>query len=401
MAKILISFNFVPKYAIFGMMKSISAIKLGILGGGQLGRMLVQAGKEWNLDCYVLDESIDFPAGNVGARFTEGNFKSYQDVYNFGKNMDILTVEIEHVNIEALYQLQSEGVKIHPKPEALAIIKDKGLQKEFYKENGFPTASFKLFENKEDVLFAFNNKEIKIPFVQKSRLAGYDGKGVLLIKSEADLVELMDIPCVIEEAVEIDIEIAVIAAKNETGQVLCFPAVDMYFHPIANLVEIVTYPSESKKSIQEQARQIAEALIKKLKVCGLLAVEFFISKNGELLINEVAPRPHNSGHLTMEGCITSQFQQHIRGICNLALGSTEYHNATVMMNLLGNEGYSGNTIYENMEACLAVESAYIHLYGKKTTKSFRKMGHVNVIDSTVEKALKKAIKIKETLKIIA
>lgn len=383
------------------MNKSISALKLGILGGGQLGRMLVQAGKEWNLDCYVLDESIEFPAGNIGANFTEGNFKSYQDVYNFGKQLDVITVEIEHVNIEALFQLQSEGVKIHPRPEALEIIKDKGLQKQFYAEHQFPTADFRLFENKETVLEALNNNELSIPFVQKSRLAGYDGKGVLLIKTEADLNELMDCPCVIESAVEIETEIAVIAARNENGQVVCFPAVDMYFHPVANLVEIVTYPSETTKLIQAQAHKIAEDLINKLNVCGLLAVEFFVSKTGELLINEVAPRPHNSGHLTMEGCITSQFQQHIRGICNLALGSTVYHSPTVMMNLLGHEAYIGLTKYLNMEECLSIEGAYLHLYGKKTTKAFRKMGHVNVIDSSVEKALKKAIRIKETLKIIA
>lgn len=383
------------------MNKSISALKLGILGGGQLGRMLVQTGKEWNLDCYVLDESIEFPAGNIGANFTEGNFKSYQDVYNFGKQLDVLTVEIEHVNIEALFQLQSEGVKIHPRPEALEIIKDKGLQKQFYAQHQFPTADFRLFENRESVLEALKNKELSIPFVQKSRLAGYDGKGVMLIKTDDDLNELMDCPCVIESAVEIDTEIAVIAARNEDGQIVCFPAVDMYFHPVANLVEIVTYPSETTNSIQAQAHKIAEDLIHQLNICGLLAVEFFVSKTGELLINEVAPRPHNSGHLTMEGCITSQFQQHIRGICNLALGSTVYHSPTVMMNLLGHEGFTGKTKYVNMEECLAVKGAYLHLYGKKSTKAFRKMGHVNVIDSSVEKALKKAISIKETLKIIA
>jgi len=401
MAKILISFNFVPKYAIFCMMKSISEIKLGILGGGQLGRMLVQAAKEWNLDCYILDESKDFPAGNVGAQFTEGNFKSYQDVYNFGRQLDVLTVEIEHVNIEALFQLQIEGVKVHPRPEALATIKDKGLQKEFYSKHNFPTAAFKLFENKAEVLQAITDKSIEIPFVQKSRLAGYDGKGVVLIKTEAELSSLMDTACVIEEAINIEKEIAVIASRNEKEEIVCFPAVDMYFHPVANLVEIVTYPSEANKALQLQAKEIAEDLIKQLDICGLLAVEFFITEDGQLLINEVAPRPHNSGHITMEASITSQFQQHIRGICNLALGSTDYSNPAVMMNLLGEEGFAGKTRYEKLDTCLQVKGAYIHLYGKKMTKSFRKMGHVNVVDQTMEEALSKAIHIKETLKIVA
>lgn len=383
------------------MNKSISEIKLGILGGGQLGRMLVQAAKEWNLNCYILDESKDYPAGNVGANFVEGNFKSYKDVYEFGRDLDVITVEIEHVNIEALFQLESEGVVIHPKPESLQIIKDKGSQKQLYEDHGFPTAPYQLFESKAEILVAVNKAHICPPFVQKSRLAGYDGKGVQLIKSIDDLDSLMDLPCIVEDAIDIDIEIAVIAARNENGDISCYPAVDMAFHPVANLVEIVNYPSVSSAEIQEEAKAIAELLISKLKICGLLAIEFFVTKDGQLLINEVAPRPHNSGHLTMEGSYTSQFQQHLRGICNLPLGKTDFHNATVMMNLLGWEGFAGKTKYQNLEQCLEIEGSYIHLYGKSTTKPYRKMGHANVVDDSIDMALEKANTIKKTLKIIA
>lgn len=383
------------------MPKSIFEIKLGILGGGQLGRMLVQAGKEWNLECHVMDESDEFPSGNVGANFVTGNFKNHDDVYNFGKSLDILTVEIEHVNSEALLKLQAEGVEIHPDPKALNIIKDKGLQKLFYKENQFPSADFELFESKNEILTALKNNRISLPFVQKSRLAGYDGKGVAVIRSEKDMAELMDLPCVIEYMVNIETELSVIACRNKQNEIRCYPALDMTFHDKANLVEFVYYPSGISKEKQAEAAAIASKVIEKLEICGLLAVEMFLDKQGNILINEVAPRPHNSGHLTIEASITSQFQQHLRGVCNLPLGDTRFHSPAVMVNLLGWPGYTGETKYSGIEKCLGLEGAYIHLYGKKTTKAYRKMGHATILDKTLAEATRKAIQIKKLLKIYA
>ncbi len=383
------------------MPKSISEIKLGILGGGQLGRMLVQAGKEWNLECHVMDESDEFPSGNVGANFVTGNFKNYEDVYNFGRGLDILTVEIEHVNSDALFKLQQEGVEIHPKPQALNIIKDKGLQKLFYRENHFPSSEFELYENKAEILIALQNNKLSLPFVQKSRLAGYDGKGVVVIRSEKDLDELMDVPSVIEQMVDIHTEISVIASRNRNNEIRCYPTLDMTFHDKANLVEFVFYPSQISIEKQSEAEEIASMVIEKLDICGLLAVEMFLDKQGNLLINEVAPRPHNSGHLTIEASITSQFQQHLRGVCNLPLGDTRFHGPAVMVNLLGWEGFSGKTKYEGIESCLALEGAFIHLYGKTTTKAYRKMGHATVLDHSRSKATEKAEQIKKQLKIYA
>lgn len=383
------------------MSRSISEIKLGILGGGQLGRMLVQAGKEWNLHCAVMDESSDFPSGNVGAEFVLGNFKDYDDVYNFGRDKDILTVEIEHVNTDALIRLQNEGVEVHPDPKALNTIKDKGLQKLFYRENGFPTSEFQLFESKSDILHALSTGILSFPFVQKSRLAGYDGKGVSIIRQAEDEADIMDVPSVCEKLVNIHTEISVIACRNKQGQVRCYPAVDMDFHHKVNLVEFVYYPSRITKEKQQEAEAIAAGLIEKLGICGLLAVEMFLSHDNQLLINEIAPRPHNSGHITIEASVTSQFQQHLRGVCGLPLGDTRFHSAAVMVNLLGIAGKSGKTKYSGVDECLAVDGASIHLYGKPGTKPYRKMGHATVLDKSRAKATKKARNIRKLLKIHA
>lgn len=383
------------------MSKSISEIKLGILGGGQLGRMLVQAGKEWNLDCYVMDESAEYPSGNVGANFTKGDFKNFDDVYNFGRDFDVLTVEIEHVNSEALLKLRAEGKQIHPKPESLNIIKDKGLQKMFYREHNLPTSNFKLYKNRKEIVADINSGELTLPFVQKSRLAGYDGKGVHLLRNQSDIDEIMDVPSVIEAMVDIHTEISVIAARNSRNEIKCYPVVDMSFHDKANLVEFVYYPSNISKEKQLEAAIIASQVIEQLDICGLLAVEMFLDTGGHILINEIAPRPHNSGHLSIEASVTSQFQQHLRGVCNLPLGDTRFHSAAVMVNLLGADKFSGTAKYIGLEECLAIEGASIHLYGKNSTKPFRKMGHATVLDKTRNKATKKAKAIKKLLKIQA
>ena len=378
-----------------------SGFKLGILGGGQLGKMLALAAQNWELETWILDASEDFPAASVCTKFVKGNFNNYDDVYNFGKQVDVLTIEIEHVNTEALIQLEKEGVIVHPSPRNLNIIKDKGLQKQFYIDKNIPTAPFELYENSDDILTAINEKRLNFPFVQKSRTAGYDGRGVAVIKDINSLSKIMDTPSMIEPLIDIQKEIAVIVAKNENGQIKVFPPVEMEFNPVANLVELLICPAGLSEELSQKAIQLAEDVIKAYDLCGLLAVELFLDQNNELIVNEVAPRTHNSGHHTIDSCVTSQFQQQLRAVLNYPLGSTEILSPAVMLNLLGADGYTGQAKYEGLEKSMAIEGAKFHIYGKTITKPFRKMGHVTVVDHDLEKAKEKANFIKDTLRIIA
>ena len=376
--------------------------KIGVLGGGQLGKMLAQAANSWHLPLYFLDQDTSFPAARVSPYFFEGSFKDYDDVYQFGKDKNVLTIEIEHVNTEALHQLEKEGVTIHPSPAKLDIIKDKGLQKQFYAKHDIPTAPYGLFEDEAAVKEAVANGERPLPFVQKSRTAGYDGRGVSIIRTVADLDnKLLPGPCMIEDLVEMDKEIAVIVARNESGQTQAFPSVEMAFNPEANLVEFLFCPADISKEIATQAEQLAIQIINAYGICGLLAVELFLDKDGNLLVNEVAPRPHNSGHHTIDSCYTSQFEQHLRAILNLPLGSTKMKLPSVMVNLLGAPGHTGPAYYKNLEECLKIEGAYFHLYGKTTTKPFRKMGHATIVDESLERAVGKARWIQEKLEIVS
>ena len=379
----------------------INELKVGMLGGGQLGKMMALAAHNWDLTTWALDGAKNFPAGPVVSHFVEGNFKNYDDVYAFGKQVDILTIEIEHVNTEALLQLEKEGVKVHPSPSALNIIKDKGLQKEFYKKNDLPTSPFGLWESGEAIKNAIDSGEIKFPFVQKSREAGYDGKGVAVIKSEEDLHLLMDTPSMVEKMVDIEVEIAVVVARNENGEVKAFPPVAMEFNPVANLVEFLVCPAGLDEKVARGAAALAIKTIDAYHVCGLLAVELFLSKSGEILINEVAPRPHNSGHHTIDSCYTSQYEQHLRGILNLPLGSTKMKTASVMVNLLGEPEFTGPVNYEGLEECLKMEGVKVHLYGKTITKPYRKMGHVTILDAEIEQAKIKARKVKKILRVVS
>lgn len=375
--------------------------KLGVLGGGQLGKMLALAAGNWHLPLYVLDSDKGFPAGRVTPFFTEGNFKDYDDVYRFGRQLDVLTIEIEHVNTEALHQLEKEGLTIHPAPAQLDIIKDKGAQKLFYKEKEIPTAPFRLFDDEEAVRQAVARGEIAYPFVQKSRTAGYDGRGVSVIRDAAGLEGLLPGPCVIEEQVDIDKELAVIVARNAHGETKAFPAVEMEFNPEANLVEFLFCPAAISPELEAKAEALAIEVVKAYDICGLLAVELFLDKKGELLVNEVAPRTHNSGHHTIDSCYTSQFEQHLRAVLNFPLGSTRMKAPSVMVNLLGAEGHAGPAAYEGLEDCLAIEGVHIHLYGKAMTKPFRKMGHVTIVDERLAGAKAKARKVKELLKVVS
>lgn len=375
--------------------------KIGILGGGQLGKMLCQAGSKLGLDLYILEKDKTFPAAQVCASFVCGDITNYDDVMAFGKEMDIITIEIENVNIEALEALEGMGKKVYPKPSSLKIIKDKAKQKMFYEASGFPTSNFELFKNKEEVKQAILNGSLQIPFVQKSRTEGYDGKGVHVVTDDSKIDGLLDSASIVEDMVPIAKEIAVIVAKNPSGQMVTYPAVEMHFHPTANLVEYLFCPSEISDKQAKEAEKLAINIAAGLDIVGLLAVEMFVTVSGDILINEVAPRPHNSGHHTIEACVTSQYEMHLRAILDLPLGNTELVRPAVMVNVLGEPGYAGLALYSNLAECLSLSGVYPHIYGKKETKPYRKMGHVTIVDQHMEEAVKKAKFVQNTLKVIA
>ena len=356
--------------------------KLGILGGGQLGRMLIQEAVNFNIHISVLDPSVNAPCSDLANNFVVGNFNDYQTVLDFGKTVDVLTIEIEHVNIEALEELERLGKKVFPTPQALRTIQDKGLQKQFYKSNNIPTAPFHLIENADDALL-FKEKG---PFMQKLRKGGYDGKGVTPLRTEAEFNAAFNAPSVLEEFVPFVKELAVIVARNESGEIATFPLVEMEFNPEANLVEFIFSPANVNVEIEINAKKIATDIANKLEHVGLLAIELFLTEDGNLLVNEIAPRPHNSGHHTIEACFVSQYGMHLRAILNMPLGSTGLRTPAVMINLLGEKGFEGKARYENIEEVLHTEGAYIHLYGKEDTKPFRKMGHITVCNSNLEEA---------------
>jgi len=379
----------------------ISDFKLGIIAGGQLGKMLALAASNWDIKTYVLDTDDQCPAAHCCSFFVKGNYLNYDDVYRFGKTVDMITFEIENVNIEALKKLKQEGIKIYPDPETLEIIKDKGLQKEFYFQHEIPTSAFQLVKNKQDISEAVSVGRIRFPFIQKLRTGGYDGKGVMVVNSTEDLSHLLDGASIIEDKIDIKKEISVIVARNRDGEIKCFPAVEMEFNEKAHLVEKLFCPADIDDSLNNKAIQLATEIISTLKCCGLLAVEMFLDNENKLWINEIAPRPHNSGHHTIESVITSQFEQLLRAIFNLPLGSTQLKIPAVMINLLGESGYEGLVRYDGLTECMAIEGVKIHLYGKRITKSFRKMGHVTILSATLDEAKRKAEEVKHKLKVLA
>lgn len=377
-------------------------LKIGVLGAGQLGKMMALEAANWHIPFELMDKSSSFPAASYASRFVEGDFNNKEDVLSFGRQVDVLTIEIEHVHTGALKQLQSEGVLVYPQPEVLDVIIDKGLQKQFYKEHHLPTADFQLFADKAAIESALLKGELQFPFVQKSRTGGYDGKGVAVIKSEKDInTKLLSGPSMVEDLVDIEKELAVVIARNAKGEMRSFPIVDMVFDEKANLVDYLYAPTSISKELSAKALEIAKATAKAYHICGLLAIELFLTKKGEILINEVAPRPHNSGHHTIESCPTSQFAQHIRAILNLPLGDTQLLQPTVMLNLLGEPGYQGAVFYKGMEEVLAIPNVFVHLYGKKETRPYRKMGHITILAPTLDEALVKTRKVKTLIKCIA
>ncbi len=378
-----------------------SDFKLGILGGGQLGKMLLTETRRLDIHTLVIDPSNEAPCRIGSNEFYEGDLNDYNTVYNFGKSTDVLTFEIEHVNTDALEQLEREGVKVYPQPAMLRIIKNKADQKDFYIKNDIPTAGFKRFGSIVLLKEALTTEVVEMPFVWKSAEGGYDGNGVKVVRTMADLESLPNVECIAETMVPFKNELAVIVARNPSGEVRAYPVVEMEFHPEANQVEYVICPARIEDSVAEKATAIALQVSEAFRHVGLLAVEMFQTEEDEILVNEVAPRPHNSGHYSIEASYTSQFEQHLRAILDLPLGSTESKAAGIMVNLVGAEGYSGNVVYENIDDILKLDGVTPHIYGKKQTRPFRKMGHVTIVNEDIAEARKIAEQVKNTIRVIS
>ena len=378
-----------------------SDFTLGILGGGQLGKMLLTETRKFDITTKVLDPSPDAPCRIACNTFVQGNLTDFNTVYNFGKDVEVLTIEIENVNVEALEKLQTEGVKVYPSPQTIKNIQNKATQKQFYATHDIPTAPFQVFQNTESLKKAINELQLTLPFVWKSARFGYDGNGVKIVRQLTDLNLLPNNQCIAESLVPFKKELAVIVARNAKGQVRTYPVVEMEFHPEANQVEYVLCPARIEEAVAQKARTIAIQVAQAFEVVGLLAVELFQTENDEILVNEVAPRPHNSGHYSIEAAYTNQFEQHLRAILNLPLGSTESKVAGVMVNLVGAEGYQGKVVYENIEQIMAMEGVTPHIYGKKETRPFRKMGHVTIVNPNINKARQIAEQVKNTIRVIA
>jgi len=372
-------------------------LKLGILGGGQLGRMLIQQAINYNVTVKVLDPDREAPCRKLCDEFVIGSLGDYETVYKFGKKVDLLTIEIEKVNVDALEQLEREGVLIYPQPRIIRLIQDKGLQKQFFKENDIPTAPFKVISSIDEL----KQSEFSYPYIQKLRRDGYDGRGVYKVADESSLANAFTEPSLVEQMIDFEKEISVIVARNENGEVATFPLVEMEFNPEVNLVEFLISPSTFSSEIQKEADRIARKIAEDLKIIGLLAVEMFLTRDGRILVNELAPRPHNSGHQSIEGNVVSQFEQHLRAIFNQPMGDTACIGNAVMINVLGEPGYEGPAVYQGIEKILKCPGVYVHLYGKALTKPFRKMGHVTVVDQDRKKAIEKARYVQRTLKVVS
>jgi 5-(carboxyamino)imidazole ribonucleotide synthase len=378
-----------------------SDFKLGILGGGQLGKMLLAETRKFDIQTYVLDPSPEAPSRMACNQFFQGSLMDYDTVYNFGKQVDVLTFEIELVNLEALEQLEMEGVKVYPSPKTLRGIQNKGRQKAFYRENNLPTSDFSTFSSLKELMIAFLEGKITVPFVWKCSEFGYDGNGVKIIRHATDLENLPDVECIAEQLVPFKNELAVIVVRSPKGEIKTYPVVEMEFHPEANQVEYVICPARIDEKVALKARNLALQVSEAFGHVGLLAVEMFQTENDEILINEVAPRPHNSGHYSIESSYTSQFENHLRAILDLPLGNTDSKVAGIMVNLVGEEGFSGNVVYENIEQILAIDGVTPHIYGKRETRPFRKMGHVTIVDEDIVKARKIAEEVKKLIRVVS
>ncbi|MGK7389246.1 MAG: 5-(carboxyamino)imidazole ribonucleotide synthase [Candidatus Cyclobacteriaceae bacterium M2_1C_046] len=369
--------------------------EIGLLGGGQLGRMLIQAAIDLDIAIHVLDRDKDSSCRHLSTSFTQGVLTDFDTVYNFGKQFELVTIEIENVNTEALKKLEQEGIKVYPQADVIALIQDKRTQKEFYKKNNIPTADFHLVENKEEV---FKHQDW-LPFVNKLGREGYDGRGVQVMRSIKDLEKAFDARGLVEKLIDFEKELSVLVARSANGEVSTYPVAELVFHPQQNMVEYLFAPAEIDPEIEEKARTVAQQVVESIGIVGLLAVEMFLTKDGEILVNEIAPRPHNSGHHTIEACVTSQYEQHLRAIMGLPLGDTKLLMPSAMVNLLGEPDHKGPVFYEGLEDVLSMSSTYIHLYGKKMTKPFRKMGHVTLIADDLKSLKENALIVKDKIKV--
>jgi 5-(carboxyamino)imidazole ribonucleotide synthase len=378
-----------------------STFKLGILGGGQLGKMLLYDTRKFDIYTTVLDASEEAPCKLACNEFHLGNLMDYDAVYNFGKQVDVLTFEIENVNTKALEALEKEGVKVYPTSKTLRIIQNKATQKLFYRDHNIPTADFSRFAYASEILDAVHNGGLTFPFVWKSAQFGYDGNGVKIIRTEADLKDLPNVECIAEDMVPFKNELAVIVARNPEGEVATYPVVEMEFHPEANQVEYVICPARIDEQVAKKATEVALKVSKAFNHIGLLAVEMFQTQDDAILVNEVAPRPHNSGHHTIESSYTSQFEQHLRAILNLPLGKTDSQVGGIMVNLVGAEGHTGNVVYQHIEDIMKLPGVTPHIYGKKQTRPFRKMGHVTIVNKDLNTARHIAEQVKNTIKVIS
>ena len=378
-----------------------SDFKLGILGGGQLGKMLLNETRKLDVYTCVLDPSSEAPCKIGSNEFYQGDLMDFETVYNFGKKVDVLTIEIENVNIDALEKLENEGIKVYPSSKTLGIIQNKSKQKLFYLDHNLPTATFSRFAYTSEIEDAISNGGLTFPFVWKSAQFGYDGTGVKIIRTLSDLDNLPKAECITEKLIDFKNELSVIVARNVSGETKTYPVVEMEFHPDANQVEYVICPARISNEIEKKAELLAIKTSEAFNHVGLIAVEMFQTHDDIILINEVAPRPHNSGHHTIETSYTSQFEQHLRAILNLPLGKTDSKVAGIMVNLVGEEGYTGNVVYKNIESIMEMEGVTPHIYGKKQTRPFRKMGHVTIVNEDVSEALKIAGQVKNTIKVIS
>ncbi|WP_299384062.1 5-(carboxyamino)imidazole ribonucleotide synthase [uncultured Lacinutrix sp.] len=378
-----------------------SNFKLGILGGGQLGKMMLYNTRKFDIQTYVLDPSDEAPSKMACNAFTQGDLMDFDTVYNFGKQVDVLTFEIENVNVDALEKLEKEGIKVYPSSKNLRVIQNKAKQKLFYLDNNLPTSEFSRFAYASEIEDAILNGGLEFPFVWKSAQFGYDGTGVKVVRAMDDLKDLPKGECIAEALIDFKNELAVIVSRNLDGEVKTYPVVEMEFHPEANQVEYVICPARIPEAVAKKAQDIALKVSKAFNHVGLLAVEMFQTKDDAILINEVAPRPHNSGHQTIEASYTSQFEQHIRAILNLPLGKTDSKVGGIMVNLVGAEGYTGDVIYENIAEIMKMDGVTPHIYGKKQTRPFRKMGHVTIVNEDLNTARKIAEEVKKTIKVIS
>lgn len=368
-------------------------MKIGILGGGQLGRMLIQNALKYDDEFYTLDPDENCSCANI-SHYTKGNFNDFDTVLNFGKDKDVISIEIEHVNAEALLELEKIGKKVIPSGNIIKIIQQKILQKDFYQNNQIPSPEFQIIQNKVERNFPF-------PFVQKLNTGGYDGKGVQIIRNVADLEQMWDEPSVLESLVDIDKELSIIISKNEQGEIETFPITEMIADPVLNLLDFNICPAEISVETQSEVEKIAHQFIESADSCGLFAIEFFLDKAGKVWVNETAPRLHNSGHQSQEGNANSQFEQYYRTLVNAPLADTEINGFSGMLNLVGDENHTGNVFYQGLDEVMKLPQTYVHLYGKKLTKPGRKMGHINVLAESREDLIGKLTTIKSMVKVIS